>query len=266
MTTAMTERDKKLLYMLGFIVIIFLFIIIADRPLFRKIRATNKEIAQAQEIHDEMEMKISRMAMVEAYKQQIEERVSRYTERYYPMMDSTAIDDLLTGYVLDRGLKAVDLYIDMPKEAMILPPYQYSEAWQMIAGAAVDGTVSTSPDQAKVDAFTSNLNSGEDVDIEGSADAVTDTALSGVYGANVSLTAYGKEEDLKNLLDQLCENRSIRVTQYNWGDIPGTGFSYVDGQIVELKETDRQLTVSLQFMMYDENAYVQMQLPEEEEQ
>jgi hypothetical protein len=65
-TQAMTDRDKKLLYMLGFIVIIFLFVIIADRPLFRKIRATNKEIVKEQETHDTIELKLSRMERINA--------------------------------------------------------------------------------------------------------------------------------------------------------------------------------------------------------
>ena len=42
MTTGITARDKKLLYMLGIIVIVALFYIIGIRPLNRKITAIDK--------------------------------------------------------------------------------------------------------------------------------------------------------------------------------------------------------------------------------
>ena len=255
MTTNMTARDKKLLYILGFIVIIFLFILIADRPLFRKIRATNEEIAKEQATHDTIEMKLKRMDMVEEYRDAIQQKVDLYAKRYYPMMDSTRIDDLLTGYVLDHGLKAVNLYIDMPKEPILQKPYTYSEEAKKQEEAEQAGEQETG--EAQVEAFTAGLSGDEKVDFEESSDQVSDTTLSGVYAAGVTLTAYGNETKLKAMLDQLFADQSLRVTGYTWGNIAGSGLSYVDGQIVELSETDRQLDVTLQVLMYDENAYVE---------
>ncbi len=253
-TQGMTERDKKLLYMLGFIVIIFLFIIIADRPLFRKIRETNKEIAKEQETHDTIELKLSRMDLIQNYKEQIDSKVSLYSDRYYPLMDSTQVDDLLTGYVLSEGLKAVDLYINMPKEAVKLPAYKYSE--EGMKDNMDSGESSGEPDQDQVDEFTTAINNEGSVDVDESAARVMDTTLSGVYAAEVSMTAFGSEQRLKDLLDKLFRDQSLRVTGYQWMDNPGQGFSYVDGQLVEMTDADRKLTVTLQVMMYDENAYV----------
>ncbi len=265
MKTEMTERDKKLLYMLGFIVIIFLFVIIADRPLFRKIRATNKEIETEQATHDTIEMKLARMSVVEGYRQQIGEKVDLYAKRYYPMMDSTQIDDLLTGRVLELGLKAVDLYIDMPKETVILLPYQYSEAWDGLTEEQIAAGGGADPDYEQVEQFTDTLQSGEAPDIEETSDQVYDTSLSGVKAAQVSMKAFGNEASLKVLLDKLIADQSLRVTGYTWEVIPGSGFSYVDGQIVELSETDKQLRIELQVLMYDENAYVESTIRDENE-
>ena len=261
MTTNMTDRDKKLLYILGFIVIIFLFILIADRPLFRTIRATNKEIETEQETHDTIAMKLARMDTVTAYRDAIQEKVSVYAERYYPKMDSTGIDDLLTGYVLGNGLKAVNLYIDMPKEPISLLPYVNSEAYKNLEQTTIEGA--GSPNEEQVTAFTDSLSSSGQVDIEESSDQVSDTALSGVYAAGVTLTAYGNEQKLKALLDQLFADQSLRVQSYNWSFVEGSGFSYVDGQLVELAETDRMLEVSLQVLMYDKDSYVE-QTPQED--
>ncbi len=261
----MTERDKKLLYMLGFIVIIFMFIIIADRPLFRKIRATNAEIEKEQETYDMIKMKQSRMALVESYKDQIDEKVDLYVARYYPIMDSTKIDDLLTGYVLGEGLKAVDLYIDMPQEAVVLLPYTYSEAAEAASEMSSEEEAGN-PDYAQVEAFTDTLNGEGQVNVDESADMVADTSLSGVYAAEVSLTAFGGETRLRSLLDKLLSNQSLRVASYQWMDSPGAGFSYVDGQVVEMTEADRRLNVRLQVLMYDENAYVDTTLNTEEDE
>lgn len=263
-TQAMTDRDKKLLYMLGFIVIIFLFVIIADRPLFRKIRATNAEIAKEQETHDTIELKLSRMELLNSYKEQINERVDKYVVRYYPMMDSTQIDNLLTGYVLGEGLRAVDLFINMPDDAVILPPYPYSEAAKELEDTgSAEGT--SDPDQAQVEAFTNSLNSEGIVDVDESASMTESTALSGVYAADVNLTAFGGEGKLKSLVDKLQKDQSLRVVSYQWQEAPGAGFSYVDGQLVELTEADKQLSITLQVLMYDEDAYVDtMTEPEEE--
>ncbi len=266
MKTEMTERDKKLLYMLGFIVIIFLFVIIADRPLFRKIRATNKEIEKEQATHDTIQMKLDRMSIVEGYREKIGSKVDLYAARYYPMMDSTQIDDLLTGRVLDQGLKAVDLYIDMPREAVELSPYPYSEAGKaMTEEGNASGGNGADPDYEQVEAFTNTLQSGEAPDIEATSDQVVDTALSGVKAATVDMKVFGREERLKVLLDKLIADQSLRVTGYTWEVSPGNGFSFVDGQLVELAETDKQLVINLQVLMYDETAFIATTTDTEEE-
>ncbi|MCR5418865.1 MAG: hypothetical protein K6E84_08110 [Lachnospiraceae bacterium] len=264
MTTNMTERDKKLLYMLGYIVIIFSFVIIAIRPTFRRIRETNKQIETEQATHDMIEQKISRKALVNEYKDKIQEKVDLYATRYYPKMESTKVDELLTGYVLSRGLKAVNLFIDMPNDPISLPPYQFSEEAARQAEQEVSGTEVGTPDEAQIEAFTQGLASGS-VDLEQNSNLVTDTALSGVYAASVNLTAYGKESQLKDLMDQLFKDQSLRVISYGYSTVDSLGFSYVDGQLVELTENDRQLDVNLQVLMYDADAYVEPEISQEQE-
>ena len=58
MTTGITARDKKLLYMLGIIVIVSLFYIIGIRPLNRKIAKLDDQIDDAQVEHDTIKMKL----------------------------------------------------------------------------------------------------------------------------------------------------------------------------------------------------------------
>ena len=58
MTTGITARDKKLLYMLGLIVIAALFFIIGIRPLNRKISKIDEKLDDAQVLHDSIKMKI----------------------------------------------------------------------------------------------------------------------------------------------------------------------------------------------------------------
>ena len=78
-----------------------------------------------------------------------------------------------------------------------------------------------------------------------------DTSRAGVYAATVTIDAYGTPDNLQKLLDDLVANPSIRVTGFNWRETAGSGFSYVDGQLVELEEKDMQLQINLEVYMYD---------------
>ena len=72
MSTGITARDKKLLYMLGLIVIAALFFIIGIRPLNRKITALDERIDDAQVLHDSIKMKIFQLDMIEEFKENSE--------------------------------------------------------------------------------------------------------------------------------------------------------------------------------------------------
>ncbi len=250
MNSTMTERDKKLLYMLGFIIIIFFFIIAFIRPLLRAINKNNEAIAEAQVVHDEIELKMERLPVLEAYKEKVSKKVDGYAKRYYEVMDSTKIDELLTGYVLGHGLKAVNLYIDMPKESEVLVAYINSDEWEEEVNN-VSSSVSVTDEE--YDAFgISSAPVIEDLNsLDDAVDEVMDTSRAGIYAATVTIDAYGTPENLQKLLDDLVANPSIRVTGFNWLETAGSGFSYVDGQLVELEEKDMQLQINLEVYMYD---------------
>ena len=59
METKLTERDKKLLYILGFIVIVFVFGWIIMRPMIKSINKTEESIAAAENLKRQNEFKVT---------------------------------------------------------------------------------------------------------------------------------------------------------------------------------------------------------------
>ena len=121
MEATLTARDKKLLYILGFIVIAFVFGWILMRPVIRSIITTNEEIASAQALKQQNENKSLGLMSAQILMDKFEEDLETATEEYYAPMDSSEIDKMFTMYVLGFGLRAKDLAL----EEM---PYKHSEA------------------------------------------------------------------------------------------------------------------------------------------
>ena len=128
MESTLTARDKKLLYMLGFIVIAFVFGWILMRPIIKSINKTTESIASAQALKQQNETKVMGMMTAQMLIEKYEEDLATATEEYYAPMDSSEIDKMFTMYVLEFGLSAKDLLITMPTEALEEVPYKYSEA------------------------------------------------------------------------------------------------------------------------------------------
>ncbi|MCR4717931.1 MAG: type II secretion system protein M, partial [Lachnospiraceae bacterium] len=131
MNTNITERDKKLLYGLGIIVIVALFFIIAIRPLSKSINAKQEKIEEEQITHDVMQTKIQYNSVVQAYVETMTKNVEEKSKRYYKVMDSSAVDRIFTNYALDHSLVVSNLSISMPEETVLFGPYPYSESYKL---------------------------------------------------------------------------------------------------------------------------------------
>ncbi|MBR3736811.1 MAG: hypothetical protein IKN07_13120, partial [Lachnospiraceae bacterium] len=132
MEATLTARDKKLLYILGFIVIAFVFGWILMRPVIRSIITTNEEIASAQALKQQNENKSLGLMSAQILMDKFEEDLETATEEYYAPMDSSEIDKMFTMYVLGFGLRAKDLIIAMPSSALEEMPYKHSEAGKLL--------------------------------------------------------------------------------------------------------------------------------------
>lgn len=275
MSTGITARDKKLLYMLGLIVIAALFFIIGIRPLNRKITALDERIDDAQVLHDSIKMKIFQLDMIEEFKENSEKMTEELSSRYYERKVAADVDKLITYKALDYGLKVNNLSIQSPKEPVTLLAYVNSEAFaakERAAEAALyleeaeaesenssDNNSEDTLDDSTGNATESSSNNGM-VDIETLASInnedgmyrIEDTTGADVYAASLMLDVYGNHDKVQALLDEIITNKAFRVTSYQWTDMTSLPYEYIDGELVEVaQESGNRLIVFFEMYMYD---------------
>ena len=127
MKVELTQRDKKLLTFLGVFVIV---VLVGYYGILPQIKAANEykdEIEEQEVIKNVYEQKVMQLVLVQSNNQELEGFISGSKENYYPMMDSDAIDNLITNTVIDKyNLMTYDLMIG-ERNVASLNPYIYSQ-------------------------------------------------------------------------------------------------------------------------------------------
>ncbi len=283
MTTGITARDKKLLYMLGLIVIAALFFIIGIRPLNRKISAIEEKVDDAQVLHDSIKMKLYQLGMIEEFKESAEKMAKELSSRYYERQVAADVDKLVTNKALGYGLKVNNLSIQSSKEPVALLAYANSEAWAlkeraMEAAANAEAEEKDSSTDKKSDkedkkSDKKDKDSSEDdskkasegmVDIETIASInneegiynVEDTTGADVYATTLMLDVYGPHDKAQAMLDEIIANKSFRVLSYQWSESTEFPYEYVDGELVQVvQENSDRLIINFDMYMYDGSAF-----------
>ena len=249
METALTENDKKLLYILGFIVIAFIFGWLIIRPIVKKMNEADEDIKVEQELKIQNEQKVMGVESAESLMGRFQSDYDESVSRYYEPMDSSEIDKLFTSYVLGFGLYAKDLAIQMPVGPVVELPYVHSTFSDVYAKAAADSEEATAEteeeDSESLLDYTSPLELYQE-----NRDAAIDTAKSGVICANVSIVMTGNPVKEQALLDDILTNPSVRVTGFAWDDLNMIAVTNEDGTVDIRDNTDRQLTINLNVYMY----------------
>ena len=207
MKVELTQRDKKLLTFLGVFVII---VCIGYWGIIPQIKAANDyddDIAEEEVLTDYYQQKINQLAVVQKNNNDLENLISGAKDNYYPVMDSDAIDNLITNKVIDDyKLMAYDLYIG-DRMAAGLNPYVYSN--KNITGQS-DAKQRALAAAAPVVNEDGMLLFGEVVG--------ADTATTGIYVVPVQLRLGGDKKDIVRLLDDLAYSpKKLRLVSYSVG-------------------------------------------------
>lgn len=175
--TVVTERDKRLIVLLGLFLIVIGLIWIFIKPTFDDMLTLRTEIATQQTTADALQQHIN---LIPTRKQEVtalKGEVKTAAKDLYGRMESQEIDNLLTNMALDYGFAKSDLReltIQNSGEFLILAPY---------------------------------LSTDEN-------EAVT---MTGIYGVEVTFTLYGTREKLQPFLNLLVnKHKSIRVKDFIW--------------------------------------------------
>ncbi len=266
MNTNITERDKKLLYGLGIIVIIALFFIGGIRPLHKAIAEKNEKIEEEQETHDIIQTKIMYTSVVNTYVEEANKNVDAKSARYYKMMDASQVDRLFTKYALSNKLTIADLRITMPEAPALFLPYPYSLSKQLqdkrVEEAAAEAAAAealeeeNSKSKKKAKSEKTDVVEENKFDVDALTGEATDTSGSGVYIVDVGLDVYGSEKGAVKLLDELAANESIHVNSYSWSDDVDSIIGFNSDGSLYSKKGSKALSISLSLMMYDPESYI----------
>ncbi len=261
METKLTERDKKLLYILGFIVIAFIFGWLIMRPMIKSINKTEESIVAAENLKRQNEFKVTGLDSARTLLERFRNDMDDSMTDYYEPMDSSEIDKLITSYVLGMGLYAKDLTITMPKAAVEERPYIYSEAAakaeRLKAAAEESSSFSGTEASESQDSELGTLYEFTESPLEAYTDArdeAADTVSSGVYCVAVKIVMTGSPAKEQALLDDIMYKPSVRLTGFAWDDVAPVAVTVEDGETTIIHSSDKQLTVMLNLYMYDKES------------
>lgn len=260
MQTKLTERDKKLLFALVIIVIVFVIGYLGIYPLVKSVREINKEIEEQEALQSENEIKLTNLTVIQVDNEKMEEDIIEKRKDFYPVMAASDIDKLLTGKALSYNLYSYDLDIDVNDTVVSLAPYQYSDR-----GEDDDADASEDDQEDAVDAAdyldntyssgskSSGSSSGGSTDTGDASSAsdgtTTDMSAVGIYVAYVNMRLGGNRADLEKFLDDMVAGgEKVRVVSYSWTE--GRQLDYNNDGTYNLV-TEKVLDISLELYMSD---------------
>ena len=280
--TTLTERDKKLLNLLAYVVIIFVFVWCIIRPLCNRIITTHEDILIATSQRNANEAKNIGLASARTSTVKFDENLSDSISQYYDYMDSSEIDKLVTSYILEKGLTARELTITMPTDYVDEKPYTYSEIAANLA--RIEEIEVAAAKAAEADESADTVVASEDTDDEGKLGHLKDALLgfitgydseqisvvsnpteeyvfalsdtysttsSGILCVPLTITMEGDEEIEQKVIDELTKNPSLRITGFRWGHLDPVTYLLEDGTIIVIENEATQLSVSVNLYMKD---------------
>ena len=205
--TNLSKKDKMTIAIVLFAALVFVIVWFLIKPTVSSILTTNDKISQADldattryELH-------TRLASMKKHSKVSDFKDS--TAHFYPVMDSSEIDRMVTSYVLKKGLFAENLIISMPKGAIEEKPYVFSSIEVQddnnFSNTTTDTTsnTSTTADSLLTPYTTARANSSS-------------TVYSGVQCAQITLVVTGTRNTCQAIIDDLCTKPAVRITSFEW--------------------------------------------------
>lgn len=228
--TNLNNKDKKTIAIVLFAALIFAIVWFLIRPTVTTIANTEEKIEQAKITQTQYQNKLLYLTSGEAIYAKAVNDLNESTADFYPVMDSSEIDKMVTSYVLQSGLFAESLKIKMPDGSVEERPYVYSKITDNQSSSAATTSNGAETLMAPYDNARKQTNS---------------TASSGVQCVELSLSMTGTKAACQALIDDLCTKPSVRITGFTWEKLDmverfnqTTGqYEYVDSGKVRLKIT-----------------------------
>ena len=251
----LTKRDKKLLILLGIILVVTGFVFLAIKPLAVRLKETKANLEKEEELREINQKKISLYSDLADYDDALHKKIEKNVEDFYEMMTSEEIDRMLTDMALGYHLEARNLDIQIPEEEEKLEPYVFSEAaknklendsgYESISGAAGMYDV-----EAMMEEKSMLSEDAKDTQEEETEAIEEDTLTFGIHTAQISMQLSGSEGNLKAMLENLLKkNKSLRLTGYSFDRNYNVYAGEYLGSVVR---TENVLNITMEIYMYEE--------------
>lgn len=257
----LTKRDKKLLILLGIILVVTGFVFLAIKPLAVRLKETKANLEKEEELREINQKKISLYSDLADYDDALHKKIEKNVEDFYEMMTPEEIDRMLTDMALGYHLEARNLDIQIPEEEEKLEPYVFSEAaknklendsgYESISGAAGMYDVEAMYDaEAIMEEKSARSEADKDTQEETGVNEKADTLTFGIHTAQISMQLSGSEENLKAMLENLLKkNKSLRLTGYSFDRNYNVYAGEYLGSVVR---TENVLNITMEIYMYEE--------------
>lgn len=196
MSLKITQRDKKLLYILAVFVLIVGVGIGIAAPLFSKGQELSSRLAEARIEQSDKKQKVTSLPGLQSKKPAALEKLAELQNEFYPETPSMGIDKMMTEMALSHSLVVADLDISMPAEGEDTALADY--------GAMLKEQSDASGDTAAAE-----------------EEAVT---YGGVSTVSVSMVMNGTKDNLQAMVNQCAAlEPKMRIAGFTWQNNSATG-------------------------------------------
>ena len=212
--TNLSKKDKMTIAIVLFAGVVFAFVWFLIKPTITSIITVSDKIEQAELTQTQYKNKLINLASGEAIYDKTVSDFKDSTSHFYPVMDSSEIDRMVTSYVLKSGLFAEDLTIKMPKKPVEEKPYIYSSLYssQSRRAEVASITATTTNTSGKKSSTSDSLITPYNT-MRASA---ASTATSGVQCVELTIVVTGTNKTCQALIDDLCTKPAVRITGFAW--------------------------------------------------
>lgn len=272
MKSEMTEKDKKLLTFLVLIVVVVGIGYWGIKPQIQKINKINTLVSDEQDEKKENETKTNMLSSIELENDELTASIGDAEKKFYPVMSSDEIDNMLTGNALDLGLDCYELTIEMPDGPSSRQAYQYSKLYETqqaeLASESTDdtsGSDTSGSDTSGSDTTTESVN--VDSNTSGSTESGTDEkssengsstesaeSLSGgntdIEAATATIVLNGDTKALQKYVnDIISSDKYIFLKSYTWGDDLNALDDGETASAGDAEKTARSISITVEIYM-----------------
>ena len=252
MQTNLSKKDKMTIAIVLFAGAVFGLVWFLIRQTVTSILTTTEKIIEEKATQTNYKNKIIFLSSGEALYEKAVNDLNDSTADYYDVMDSAEIDKMVTSYVLQSGLFAENLVIELPKSTVEEVPYAYSSISTPTSYSSSDDEDVEEDENDKVTVTTDDGADALTTPYLTARNNCTSTASSGVTRVGITLVVTGSKSACQALIDDICTKPAMRIESFSWDTVePIQQYDQETGTTKTVDPGTVRLHISLYLYMVD---------------